>query len=116
MNWEYSLKILRDASGNVARITPVKELKSDTGELVASVEVSPADYASSIPDSGIAEFFTSSEALFQAEVSSMLGYNPSLDTANKGVSGSNSAYSLGASLSVVLDIGIALVLRSTGGN
>jgi hypothetical protein len=116
MNWEYSLKILRDTSGNIARVTPVKELKSEANEVLASVEISPAEYASSIPDSEVLEFFSSSKALFQQEVSLILGYDPTLETLNKGISGSNAGYALGSSLSVVLDIGAALVLRLDGGN
>lgn len=116
MNWEYSLKILRDAGGNIARITPIKELKSEANELLASVEVSTSEYASSIPDSGVLEFFANSKTLFQEEISSMLGYDPALETLNKGISGSNAGYSLGSSLSVVLDISAALVIRLNGGN
>jgi hypothetical protein len=116
MNWEYSLKILRDTSGNIARVTPVKEFKSEANEILASVEVPPAEYASSIPDSGVVEFFSSSKALFQGEISSMLGYDPTLETLNKGVSSSNAGYALGSGLSVVLDIGVALILRLNGGN
>jgi hypothetical protein len=116
MNWEYSLKILRDTSGNIARITPTKELKSDIGEVLASVEVGVAEYANTIPDAEVAKFFTDSAALFHTEISSMFGYDPALTTHTKGVSNSNSGYATGACISVVLDIGMSLVVRLNGGN
>lgn len=113
MNTRYYIKYVRNEYGNLTRVVPTKEILSDTGEVLAEVQVSTIEFSESVGSESIAPFFSEAALSVTAEATKALAYDPESTLATKGISAPPYGSMLGEALATLLEIGAYLVSRKT---
>lgn len=104
MKIEYQVKYLRDPYGNLTRLTPMKVILDDSDSVIAEMEVSALEFATSKTEEAVLHAITEAKAVIKLELDRMLAYDPMSELPTKGVSSPQYGFTLGSCVAAILDI------------